>query len=102
MLDYDSASNDLKAVNNLAERHRAALAAWDDVPDEDWRSGRDQSIDKEMVESRRALLDFRPTTVQGLYAKADAMLSFRSIAEWDEVERADLIRAFTASQEIEA
>ncbi|MFB2566889.1 hypothetical protein [Rhizobium sp. IMFF44] len=83
----------------MAERHRAALAAWDDVPEENWYSESEGLIETNMLESRRALLDFRPTAVQSFYAKSEAMLSFRSISEWDEAERSDLIQARKKTQD---
>ncbi|EUB95569.1 hypothetical protein PMI07_002057 [Rhizobium sp. CF080] len=87
---------DAKSLADLVDRHRKALAAWDAVE----HTVPDDPIEIEMVASRKALIDFRPASMIGMHLKADAMLMFRSIFEWDELDRAEIIRAFTDGKEV--
>ena len=85
----DSGRADITFITSLAGRHREALNAWDaaDVPSD--------AVNREINESRKALLDFRPASHRGMQFKAETMLGLRSVADWDDFDRADLIRAFT-------
>jgi hypothetical protein len=86
------------AIAALVARCEKALAAWDAADDIE----NDDPINIELEASRRALLDFRPTSVEGFHRKANAMLALRSIAEWDDLDREELIRAFIDGKAVQA
>lgn len=85
---------DERLLEELTDRCERALAAWDAIDDAPNASDPDNPINIEIDASRQALLDFRPTSLKGMHMKAAAMLKFRPTAEWDDLDRLQLIRAF--------
>ncbi len=93
---YENVSRSKRESDELAAlvtRCSAALAAFD-ATHEDVISSAAHPVNAEMDASRRALLDYKPSSAAGLRDKARAMLSLRCFAEWDDLDRAALILAF--------
>jgi hypothetical protein len=92
-------ASDEQSLTELINRCEKALSKWDashevlsaDVP-----------VNLEINASRKALLAYKPISLPGMHRKAAAMLKLRVTGEWDDFDRSDLIRAFTACEEVQS
>lgn len=78
----------------LIAAHVAALAEYDAVPDSEFNGPRCQALGRIVDVSRQALLDYRPAFLAEAARKAAFMASCRTFVEWDDLDRAVLIKAF--------
>ena len=76
--------SDAEIVQLLIDAHKAALARWDDLPDEITLGPVDdlmQEISEEMDRTAEAICYFRPSTLEGVHLKAEMMLQTQFFAD---------------------
>lgn len=80
-------------LHEVIAAHKAKMAAYEAIPDEDWDELSD-GINDEIEVTRQAVLDMKCATLEEVRTKAEFMLSCISFSVWDDLDPKELITAF--------
>ena len=84
----------MSGLHHLITMHKATMAVYNDVPDNDWLDIADQ-VSATIEASRAEIVKYRPHSVDEMHRKAEFMLSCKSFTEWGDIDIKDVIHGFT-------
>lgn len=76
------------------ETHKAAFAEWSEADDQAVKS-HGSSLHSSLNQADSDLLAFVPTTLEQVRTKAEYMASSSCFAEWDNIDRSEIIKGLT-------
>lgn len=80
-------------LHHLITMHKATMAVYNGVPDDDWPDIADQ-VSATIEASRSEIVKYRPLSIYEMNMKAEFMLSCKSFTEWGDVDLKDVIDGF--------
>lgn len=84
----------MSGLQHLITMHKATMAVYNGVPDDDWMDVSDQ-VSATIETSRAEIIKYQPHTIEDAWEKAQFMLSCRSFTEWGDIDIKDVINGFT-------